>query len=167
MTHGMASALRYQNCVVMITIEKSRTEGAIQLATRGEVQLPPQTEVELHFPAGLLGFEKNKFFRLLSDPDLEPYKWMKGRDAEQSFLVIPPSFAVENYTIEISDEDQQLLGLRSQDDAVVLNIATWHPDETVTVNLKGPIIYNKQNGLARQVIPLNAPSLSLAYPMGN
>ncbi len=163
----MVSALWHCNCAVMITIEKTRTDRVAHVAGRGEVHLPTQAEVDLHFPAGLLGFEKNKFFRLLSDADLEPYKWMKGRDAEQSFLVIPPSYAVENYLIEISDEDQQLLGLRSSDDAVVLNIATWHPDETVTINLKGPIVFNKATGVARQVIPLNAPSLSLAYPMGN
>ncbi|MSU44151.1 MAG: flagellar assembly protein FliW [Pedosphaera sp.] len=163
----MVSALWHCNCAVMITIKKTRTDRVAHVAGRGEVHLPTQAEVDLHFPAGLLGFEKNKFFRLLSDPDLEPYKWMKGRDAEQSFLVIPPSYAVENYSIEISDEDQQLLSLSSQDDVVVLNIATWHPDETVTINLKGPVIFNKHTGMARQVIPLNAPSLSLAYPMAN
>ena len=36
-------------------------------------------------------------------------------------------------------------------------IATYHPNETVTINLKGPIIFNQQTGEARQIVPLNAP----------
>jgi len=50
---------------------------------------------------------------------------------------------------------------------VVLNIATYHPDETVTVNLKGPIVYNQVTKAARQVVPRNAADLSLAHPVGN
>tara|TARA_Y100000588_G_scaffold390084_1_gene494526 strand:- start:587 stop:1039 length:453 start_codon:yes stop_codon:yes gene_type:complete len=150
----------------MITIEKTRTEGPVLPAGR-EKQPTEEVGLELHFPNGLLGFEASQHFRLITDPELEPFQWMKALDGEQSFLVLPPSFAVENYSIELSDEDQELIGLKSPDDAVVVNIATWHPDETVTVNLKGPIVYNKETQLARQVIPLNAPDLSLAHPMGN
>ena len=150
----------------MITIEKTRTDGPVQVPAR-EGLAPVETGVELHFPAGLLGFEASKHFRLVSDDDLGAYQWMKGLDGEHAFLVIPPGYVVENYNVEISDEDQELLGIKNPDDAVVLNIATWHPDETVTVNLKGPIIYNKDTLQARQVIPLNAPDLTLAHPMGN
>jgi flagellar assembly factor FliW len=150
----------------MITIEKTRTEGPVQVPDR-EGLAPAETGVELHFPAGLLGFEANEHFRLIRDEDLEPYQWMKGLDDEQAFLVIPPGYVVDNYNIEISDEDQALLNLKNPDDAMVLNIATWHPDETVTINLKGPIVYNKDTLQARQVIPLNALDLSLAHPMGN
>ena len=45
--------------------------------------------------------------------------------------------------------------------------ATWHPDESVTVNLKDPIIYNEKTRQARQVVPKKAAELSLAHPMGN
>ena len=150
----------------MITIEQNQTEGPVQVPAR-EGLAPVETGVELHFPAGLLGFEANQHFRLIRDTDLEPYQWMKGLDAEHAFLVIPPGYVVENYNIEISDEDQELLGMNKPDDALVVNIATWHPDESVTINLKGPIVYNKETLQARQVIPLNAPDLSLAHPMGN
>jgi len=52
-------------------------------------------------------------------------------------------------------------------DAGILCIATYHPNEAVTINLKGPIVYHKKTGHARQVVPLNAASLSLSHPMGN
>lgn len=156
-THGKDTA--------MLTIEKNRTEN-------GESQNPApealtQEVLELQFPSGLLGFESHKDYQLISDPDLKPYVWLKGKDAAHTFLVIPPSYVVENYSIELADEDVNFIGLENPAHAVVLNIATWHPDESVTVNLKGPIIYNEKTRQARQVVPKNAAELSLAHPMGN
>ncbi len=146
----------------MLTIENKRTETGSP--TDAKVV---ETGTELYFASGLLGFELNKHFELVTDPELSPYQWLKGMDADQSFLVIPPSYVVEHYSIELADEDVALIGLENSEDAVVLNIATYHPDETVTVNLKGPLVYNKSTQKARQVVPRNAAELSLAHPMGN
>ena len=146
----------------MLTIENKRTEtGTLTDAKAVE------KGAELYFASGLLGFEMNKQFELITDPELSPYQWLKGMDADQSFLVIPPSYVVENYSIDLADEDVALLGLENPNDAVVLNIATYHVDETVTVNLKGPIVYNTNTKAARQIVPRNAADLSLAHPMGN
>ena len=144
----------------MLTIEQNR---AAQMPETN----PVMDAVELSFPSGLLGFEDNKQFQLLSDPELAPYKWLKGMDADQSFLVIPPSYVTASYSVVLPDEDVTCIGLSNPDDAVILNIATYHPDETVTVNLKGPIVYHKETRVARQVVPLNAATHSLAHPMGN
>ncbi len=131
----------------------------------------PSTErpagTRLHLASGLLGFEANKQFELISDDELTPFQWLKGLDADQSFLVIPPAFAVGNYNVEIADDDAVLLGIHSPEQAGVICIATYHLNETVTINLKGPIIFNQQTGEARQIVPLNAADLSLAHPMGN
>jgi flagellar assembly factor FliW len=146
----------------MLTIENKRTETSPPAEAKAV-----ETGTELYFPSGLLGFEMNKQFELITDPELSPYQWLKGTDADQSFLVIPPSYVVENYSIDLADEDVALLGLENPDDAVVLNIATYHADETVTVNLKGPLVYNTTTKAARQIVPRNAADLSLAHPMGN
>ena len=146
----------------MLTIENKRTETGSPTDAKAV-----ETGSELYFASGLLGFELNKQFELVTDPELSPYQWLKGMDADQSFLVIPPSYVVENYSIDLADEDVALLGLENPDDAVVLNIATYHVDETVTVNLKGPIVYNTSTKAARQIVPRNAADLSLAHPMGN
>ena len=146
----------------MLTIENKRTETGSPTAAK-----VVETGTELYFASGLLGFELNKQFELVTDPELSPYQWLKGMDADQSFLVIPPSYVVENYSIDLADEDVALLGLENPNDAVVLNIATYHVDETVTVNLKGPLVYNTTTKAARQVVPRNAADLSLAHPMGN
>ena len=146
----------------MLTIEHKRTE--IDASTEASTVT---SGAELYFASGLLGFERNQLFELLTDPELSPYQWLRGKDADQSFLVIPPGYVVENYNIDLADEDVALLGLENPEDAVVLNIATYHPDETVTVNLKGPIVYNQVTKAARQIVPRNAAELSLAHPVGN
>ena len=148
------------DCRAMLTIEHTIPESASPSAERPE-------GVPLHFTGGLLGFEANKQFELISDDELNPFQWLKGLDADQSFLVIPPAFAVGNYSVEIADDDVALLGIQSPEDARVICIATYHPNETVTINLKGPIIFNQQTGEARQIVALNAAELSLCHPMGN
>ncbi len=158
---GMACAAYDSNdCRAMLTIEHTIPESVSPSAEHPE-------GVPLHFTGGLLGFETNKQFELISDDELKPFQWLKGMDADQSFLVIPPAFVVVNYSVEISDDDVALLGIRSPEDARVICIATYHPNETVTVNLKGPIIFNQQTGEARQIVPLNATELSISHPMGN
>jgi len=148
----------------MLTIEHKQQEKA-ESTTAPDGGLKPG--LPLHFAFGLLGFEANKQFELISDEELNPFQWLNGVDADQSFLVIQPAFAVENYTVELSDDDVAMLELQNQADAVVTCIATYHPDESVTINLKGPIIYNQKTGEARQIVPLNAADLSLSHPMGN
>ena len=146
----------------MLTIEHKRTE--IDASTEASTVT---SGAELYFASGLLGGERNQLFELITDSELSPYQWLRGKDADQSFLVIPPGYVVENYNIDLADEDVALLGLENPEDAVVLNIATYHPDETVTVNLKGPIVYNHVTKAARQIVPRNAADLSLAHPVGN
>jgi len=147
----------------MLTIEHKQQE--IESRTTEAPEL--KRGIQLHFENGLLGFEVNKAFELILDEELHPYQWLKGLDADQSFLVIPPSLAVGNYGVEVADDDVVLLDLKDPSDAGMLCIATYHPNETVTINLKGPIVYHKETGQARQVVPLNAAALSLSHPMGN
>lgn len=145
----------------MLTIEQNRVEEKI-------VPLFTETTLDLRFPCGLLGFEQVKDYRLHAYSDLHPFQWLEGLNSNGlCFLVVPPAFVVESYQIEISDDDVAFLGLVEPDDAVVLNVATYHPDGSITVNLKGPIIYNKASNVARQVVPKNASILSLKHPLGN
>ena len=118
----------WQNdCRAMLTIEHKQQKEA-EVTTPTDCGLKPG--LPLHFASGLLGFEANKQFELISDDELNPFQWLNGIDADQSFLVIQPAFAVENYTVELSDDDVAMLGLQNQADAVVICIATYHPNGT-------------------------------------
>jgi flagellar assembly factor FliW len=145
----------------MLTIEQSRVEEKI-------IPLFTETTLDLRFPCGLLGFEQVKEFKLHAFSDLHPFLWLEAVNGDGlCFLVVPPSYVVESYQLELSDEDTAFLSLANPNDALVLNIATFHPDSSMTINLKGPIIYNRFTNVARQIVPKNASALSIKHPLGN
>ena len=145
----------------MLTIEQNRVEEKI-------IPLFTETTLELRFPCGLLGFEQIKNYKLHAFPDIHPFLWLEAREGNGlCFLVVPSSYVVDSYHIELTDEDVSFLGLSDEEDAVVLNIATFHPDGSITVNLKGPIVHNRHSLVARQVVPKNASALSIKHPLGN
>lgn len=146
----------------MLTIEHNRVE---ERSAPVESQASP---VSLEFPCGVLGFENVKHYRLHAFADTHPFLWLESQEGNGlCFLVVEPSYVVESYQIELTDEDVGFLELKDPKDAAVLNIATFHPNGAVTVNLKGPIVYNKHTFVARQVVPKNATSLSIKHPLGN
>ena len=50
---------------------------------------------------------------------------------------------------------------------LILNIVTYGPNQTMTVNLKGPIIVNRHTMVAKQVVPKNAAALATTFPLNN
>ena len=65
----------------------------------------------------------------------------------------------------VVQEDADVLGLEQAQDAMVFNIVTMHQDGSATVNLKGPIVINRQNLSGKQVIPLNSADFTLQHPL--
>lgn len=131
--------------------------------------LPPLSALgSLQFSEGLLGFEDFRRAELVSLADAGPYCWLKFEGGSQrGFLVVQPSCVAAPYRIEIGAKECSDLGLNRPSDAEVLNIVTLRPDGTLTINLKGPIVYNKITREARQVVPLNASELPVNFPIGN
>jgi flagellar assembly factor FliW len=123
-------------------------------------------ETSIELPLGLLGFEKIKHYVLVTNDDEAPFQWLQMSEApSHSFLVVPPSAVVPNYSPELSEADVDFLGLDDSRDACVLNIVTLRPGGRSTVNLKGPIVLNRRTGIAKQVIPLNAMRFPLQHPL--
>lgn len=130
-----------------------------------DVQAVPNGGV-IQMPAGLLGFEHVKNYVLLGSREEAPFMWLQmADDPSLSFLVIEPGYVIENYQPEISEAEVEVIGLKSADDAWVLNIVTVHPDGQATVNLKGPLLINRRTLAARQVVPVNAADYDLQQPL--
>lgn len=124
------------------------------------------TETPLELPLGLLGFEQIKKYALVAEPGEEPFLWLQMLEGPgHSFLVLPPSSVVPDYAPELTDEDVAFLGLQNPSDAVVLNIVTLRANGSSSVNLKGPIVFNRRTCVAKQVIPLNAARYPLQFPL--
>src|SRR5437588_8619459 len=96
-------------------------------------------------PMGLLGFERVKHYTLLGSAEEAPFLWLQmAEDPSLAFLVISPSFVLESYRPDISEDEVSLLGLSDPKDALIFNIVTVHGDGKVTVNLKGPVVVNRR-----------------------
>lgn len=127
------------------------------------LQIKPENIISM--PLGLLGFEHVKKYVLLSNPEEEPFFWLQMLDqSNQGFVVVSPVLVAPDYAPDISPPDVEFLGIKSPADAMLLNIVTIRGTET-TVNLKGPIVVNRNTLVAKQCIPINVASFSLQQPI--
>jgi len=126
----------------------------------------PLTGSVIRVTEGLMGFETVKSYQLLGSEEEAPLRWLQMKaEPRLSFLVIEPALALSSYQPDIAEEDLAAIGLSTPEDALVLNIVTIHGDGKATVNLKGPILINRQTLAARQTVPLNAAKLSVEHPL--
>ncbi|OHE72771.1 MAG: hypothetical protein A2Y14_01620 [Verrucomicrobia bacterium GWF2_51_19] len=122
----------------------------------------------LSIPEGLLGLPELKHLQIVYAEDELPFLRLReisdGKECLE-FLVIEPAGIIENYQIEINDEDQLFLGVQNPDDLLILNIVTFHPGKKtrVTVNLMGPILINRRTHRGKQVIVDNYVKYSAEY----
>lgn len=120
----------------------------------------------IHLPSGLLGFENYKKYILLANPEEAPFVWLQVLDEPNlAFLVISPFEVDPAYEPNILDEDVESLGIREPSDALLYNIVTVPPKGAATVNLKGPILLNRNTLVGKQVIPQNASELPVRFPL--
>lgn len=119
----------------------------------------------IRMPAGLLGFEGIKEFDLIARPEEDPFVRMHSAGKPSlEFVLISPFVVAPEYQPDIPTADAESLGIRTPEDALVLNIVTVK-NAGATVNLKGPIIVNCRTRVARQVVINNAASYSVQHPL--
>ena len=122
----------------------------------------------VHLPLGLLGFEQSKKFRLVRDPAEAPFEWLLSvDDPSLGFLVISPFIVVPSYQPDIDPQDAEFLQLGNGDDVLVLCTVTLSSNGVATLNLKGPIMFNRHTMVGKQVVPRNATEYSTRYPLAH
>ena len=120
----------------------------------------------VRLPMGLLGFEQMKDFLLVANPAEEPFGWLQAKgDTSITFVVINPFLIVADYHPDIPQADVEFLGIANPEDAMVLNIVTIHQQGHATMNLKGPIVINRNSGIGKQVVISNGAEFSLQHPL--
>ena len=113
------------------------------------------------FPNGLYAFEDSKKFALLSPLGDDVYPmWLQSMDDPGlCFIVFNPVLIDGGFTVMLADNERSQLGLDKDGDATARVIAKVPADyKHTTVNMKSPIVINKQQHKAIQVIlPLDYP----------
>lgn len=128
----------------------------------------PETNVadqpEIHFPSGLVGFPAAQRF-ILEHGDGGVFE-LRGVDEDgPDFLVVAPAPFFPDYAPVIDDETVERLGLRGQEDALVLLVVTLRErPEDASANTLAPLVINARTRDAAQVV-LTGQSFSLRQPL--
>lgn len=114
--------------------------------------------------SGMIGFPEDKRFVLLEHKKDSPFVWFQSVDhGSLAFVLIDPLLFKPDYEIQIGPEDMVALevenggeGIQGVQPWAIVNISKGEPRE-ITANLLGPIVFNLQKKLAKQVILYHQP----------
>ncbi|MEZ4654651.1 MAG: flagellar assembly protein FliW [Candidatus Eisenbacteria bacterium] len=120
----------------------------------------------VYLPDGLLGFEDLKRYVLAENEELGPFQLLiSTEDPDVVFAVADPDAVLgEEYAAPLADSDRDLLDLQADDRiSTFVLLSTADGDDGFTANLKGPVVLNTRNRVAKQVVVYN-PAYSFRHP---
>ena len=121
----------------------------------GEITVPADQFIEL--PGGLLGFETTQQYCLLESSPGSPLQWLQATtDPTLAFVVVNPYAFFPDYAFSIDDADVERLGLQSPEEVATLTLVSIN-ERAITTNLLGPIVINRTNRRARQLVLTDSP----------
>ena len=107
-----------------------------------------------HFAHGIPAFEEEKEFVIIPC-DSGPYLFMQSLSTpDLAFLITMPFMFFPDYEFELDDAVQKELGIKDQEDMLIYAIITIPQGkiEDMTANLTAPVVLNKKNMQAKQVV---------------
>lgn len=116
----------------------------------GSIAIEPGDVIE--FPSGILGLDGCLKWVLLADAQNDALGWLQSTTREDVALaVVSPKRFAPDYQARVSRSELSPLGLTDMQDAHVL-VVVGKDAQTITLNLKAPLIFNLQRRLGRQVV---------------
>ena len=132
--------------------------------------LPYSEDSVIFFPTGLLAFEGNRHYVLISQPATQPISFLQNlEDPELCFLVMPATQVDPAFRVALDgDSCMQLgLGLNAQpaaEDLLCLAIVNLEEDgREPTANLRGPLVIHVPGCRGVQAVQYDA-DYSLRHP---
>ncbi|WP_100333213.1 flagellar assembly protein FliW [Bacillus alkalisoli] len=124
----------------------------ISTCYHGEVTIKKKDIIT--FQNGIPGFDEEKEFILIAVTEDETYYALQSiQDENLAFIVTNPFLFFPDYEFKLEDTVKQVLDINEKTTIelfIILTVA--EPFEETTANLQGPIIINKENKLAKQII---------------
>jgi len=117
----------------------------------GVIEVDDKQKVK--FPQGLFGFEDYVEYVLL-DAEHAPFLWLQSVDEKEiAFILINPFFFCKDYEANVTNEEIAEIGITSPENALIFVIVTIPQDgSSMTADLQGPVIINKENMTGMQAI---------------
>lgn len=123
-------------------------------------------ESVLHFPAGLLGFEKNRRFVLVERAASKPLSFLQNLDEPSLCFPVMPALQVDpDFKLELDEQSRETLELNEPYPALlILAIISFGETGPPAANMKGPVVIHVAARKAVQVIQSDA-SRVLRHPV--
>jgi len=123
----------------------------------GSIEIEPDDI--LFFRNGLLGFEDCRHWVLLADADNAAVAWLQSmQHADIAMPVVSPRRFVADYQVRLETTDVDALQLTSVEQAYVLGVVS-RDEETLTLNLRAPLVINLDRRIGCQVVTVDAQPL--------
>ncbi len=129
-----------------------------------------QDDEIITFPKGLPGFEENTRFKVFHEEGKPTVHWLQSvDDAELSFSVMEPQLLNLGYEFVLSDDDCNVIDLKSGDDFAVVVLLYKHNNQgeqvpahqSIRANLNAPIIINVRSRKALQTLLIKPERVTL------
>jgi flagellar assembly factor FliW len=144
----------------------------VEAAISGKQEFVPDANNNKFFmPEGLIGLSEFKNFELIVDPDTLPFVVLRSINGDEIQIpAVEPVGLVDNYKLNIGDEDAEMIGLSGEaSNPLILNVATiksFEPQK-VTLNLAAPILINRRSRVGKQVVLVNYQDYSTSHVLIN
>ncbi len=117
-------------------------------------ELDVANDAVISMPDGMLGFSEIKRYVLIQHRDGSPFLWYQAVDEPNLAFVVVDAFTFfPDYEVVMSSEDVEVLKCTKPGDlAVFLVVVIPDNPEDMTANLRGPLVVNVDNKIARQVV---------------
>ena len=121
----------------------------------GEIELSENQKIFIE--EGLFGLEDVQEYVLLNSSEDSPFYWLQALDIPDiAFLLVDPTLVVKDYKLSVVEGDLDSINLKDNDDYLLFSIVNLNNDPAkTTANLLGPLVINKENHKAKQVISTN------------
>ena len=118
-------------------------------------QIEVEEEKIVHFKDGIPAFEEEHEFIIVPYDSESPYYFMQSlATPDLAFLITVPFLFFPDYEFELDDVVQRELDIMEQDDMLIYALITIPGGkiEDMTANLMAPVVLNKENMQAKQVV---------------
>lgn len=119
----------------------------------GEIEINDDKIIE--FEQGIPGFDEEKQFVIIPYDEKSPFLFMQSvKQEDLAFLIINPFLIFADYEFEIDDASIEDLTVKQSEDLLIYTIITMNEGDIkkMTTNLVAPIVINKENNKAKQVV---------------
>ncbi len=120
----------------------------------------------IHFVQGIPGFKDVRRYILIDHDEDGVFRWLQAVDRpEVAFLLTNPVLFKSDYNIVLRTGELRTLGAEDPEHLVIFVMVCFHRESnTMTLNLKGPVVLNSLNMRGIQLI-LDRDDYPVDYPV--